>query len=211
MTNDEPKANQADLAEDQNAPELDDAIGEVVPETAEEACARLEAELAELKDKFLRTMADVENARSRHTRELDDARKFASTGFARDLLDVVDNLGRALAAVPEGGREGNKLLDDLFVGVELTQRSLLTAFDKHKVKQVVPTKGDKFDHKLHQAMYEVPTNDMAPGRVADVLQPGYTIADRLLRAAMVGVTKAAPEAPANGEDQPPGSTVDTTA
>lgn len=188
-------------------------IGEVVEETVEEAKLRLEGELADARDKFLRTMAEIENTRTRHTRDLEDARKYAATGFARDLLDVVDNLGRALKSVPEGAREESKVLDDLYVGVELTERSLLTAFEKHGIKKVVPSKGEKFDHKLHQAMFEVPTAELAPGHVADVLQPGYTIADRLLRAAMVGVTKAAPApAPAaESAETPRGSTIDTEA
>lgn len=214
--------------ENKNTPETDEDetvaskaageedIGEVVEETAEEARDRLAAELAEFKDKFLRTMADVENARTRHMRELEDARKYASTGFARDLLDVVDNLGRALAAVPGDARQDNKLLDDLVIGVEMTERTLLNAFDKHKIKKISPNKGDKFDHKQHQAMFEVPTNELPSGHIADVMQPGYMIADRLLRAAMVGVTKAAPQpaaqaAPGDHQDQPPGTKIDTSA
>ena len=158
-------------------------------------------------------MADVENVRTRHSREMEDARRYAASGFARDLLDVVDNLGRALSAVPDGSRQNNKLLDDLYVGVEMTERSLLNAFEKHGIQKIVPEKGSRFDHKLHQAMFEFPTNDMAPGHIAEVMQPGYTMADRLLRAAMVGVTKAAPNAasPAQQDLPPPGSKIDTSA
>lgn len=214
MSEDDKKTLETDMEESAPQGEASETDADDV-ETPQAACARLEGELAEMKDKFLRTMADVENSRARHSRELDDARKYAATGFARDLLDVVDNLGRALAAVPGDARHDNKLLDDLVVGVEMTQRSLLNAFDKHGIKKVVPTKGDKFDHKLHQAMFEVPTSEHPPGHIADVMQPGYTIADRLLRAAMVGVTKAPPQpaaAPSESADAPPpGSTIDTTA
>jgi molecular chaperone GrpE len=156
------------------------------------------AELKELQDKHLRTLAEMENLRRRHTRELEDARKYAMAGFARDLLDVADNMRRALAAVPDDARSDNEMLRNLLEGVELTERTLLNAFDKHGVKKVAPQRGEKFDHNRHQAMFEVPTADLPPGHVADVMQGGWVIADRLLRAAMVGVTKAVPgPAPVN--------------
>jgi molecular chaperone GrpE len=180
------------------------------------------AELNELQDKLLRTLADMENLRRRHTRELEDARKYGLTGFARDLLDVADNMRRALAAVPDDARTGNELVQNLLEGVELTERTLLNAFDKHGVKKVVPERGEKFDHNRHQAMFEVPTADLPPGHIADVMQTGWVISDRLLRPAMVGVTKAAPKpAPAQAPDAAPeamgdaadtrGKTLDTNA
>lgn len=153
----------------------------------------LAAENKELQDKLLRTLADMENLRRRHTRELDDARKYGMTGFARDLLDVADNMRRALAAVPDEARSGNELAQNLLEGVELTERTLLNAFDKHGVKKIVPERGEKFDHNRHQAMFEVPTSDLPPGHVADVMQTGWVISERLLRPAMVGVTKALPQ------------------
>lgn len=174
-----------------------------------------EAEIAELKDKLLRTLAEMENLRRRHTRELDEARKYAMTGFARDLLDVADNMRRALAAVPEGARQENELVSNLLAGVELTERTLLNAFDKHGVQKVAPARGEKFDHNRHQAMFEMPTDDLPPGHIAEVMQTGWIIADRLLRPAMVGVSKAAPQqaaaAPANDIAAPRGSSVDTKA
>lgn len=209
-TDGNPKPQTGETAEPE-AQGLSEAPEAAEIETPQAQISRLEEQAADLKDKLLRAMADQENARSRHARELEDARKYAATGFARDLLDVVDNLGRALQAVPEGERGGNKLLDDLCVGVEMTQRTLLNAFDKHNIKQVVPAKGDKFDHRLHQAMFEVPSSELAPGHIADVMQAGYTIAGRLLRAAMVGVTKAAPAQEPAAEQPPPGSKIDTSA
>lgn len=174
------------------------------------------AEAEDLRDKLLRTLAEMENLRRRHSRELEDARKYAMAGFARDLLDVADNMRRALAAVPDDAREQNELVRNLLEGVELTERTLLNAFDKHGVKKVVPERGEKFDHNRHQAMFEVPTADLPPGHVADVMQTGWVIADRLLRAAMVGVSKAAPQpAPqagaANEAGGDRGRTVDTNA
>lgn len=157
------------------------------------------AEANELRDKLLRTLAEMENLRRRHSRELEDARKYAMAGFARDLLDVADNMRRALAAVPDEAREQNELVRNLLEGVELTERTLSSAFDKHGVKKVAPERGEKFDHNRHQAMFEVPTADLPPGHVADVMQTGWVISDRLLRPAMVGVTKAAPKpAPESG-------------
>jgi molecular chaperone GrpE len=180
------------------------------------------AEANELRDKLLRTLAEMENLRRRHTRELEDARKYAMAGFARDLLDVADNMRRALAAVPDNARAGNELVETLLAGVELTERTLLNAFDKHGVKKVVPERGEKFDHNRHQAMFEVPTADLPPGHIADVMQTGWVISDRLLRPAMVGVTKAAPKpAPAQAPEAAPeamgdaadtrGKTLDTNA
>ncbi len=178
----------------------------------------LEAENQELQDKLLRTLAETENLRRRHTRELDEARKYGLTGFARDLLDVADNMRRALAAVPEEARRDNELVRNLLEGVELTERTLLSAFDKHGVKKVVPERGEKFDHNRHQAMFEVPTADLPPGHIADVMQTGWVISERLLRPAMVGVSKAAPrpapEAPpeaAGDTNDSRGKTVDTNA
>jgi molecular chaperone GrpE len=137
-------------------------------------------------------------------------------GFARDLLDVADNMRRAIAAVPDEARRTNELAETLLAGVELTERTLLGAFDKHGVKKIVPERGEKFDHNRHQAMFEVPTTDLPPGHVADVMQTGWAIAERLLRPAMVGVTKAAPQPAAAASadtagDDGRGNTVDTKA
>ena len=176
---------------------------EAQPVTAEEA--------AELKERLLRALADMENLRRRTQREVEDARKFAVTGFARDLLEVADNLGRALASVPPEAREQSEFMKNLVLGVEMTGRSLQSAFEKHQVRRIEPQKGEKFDHKLHQAMFEVPTAEQAPGTIAQVVQGGYVIADRLLRPALVGVAKAAPQADAAGGTAEPGARIDTVA
>lgn len=145
----------------------------------------------ELKERLLRTLAEMENLRTRTQREVEEARKFAVTGFARDLLEVGDNLGRALASVPAEARHQSDFMKNLVQGVEMTERSFQTALEKHQVRRVSPQKGEKFDHKLHQAMFELPSADLPAGSVAEVIQDGYVIADRLLRPALVGVAKAA--------------------
>ena len=170
-----------------------------------------EQEIADLKDKLLRALADVENTRRQKEREVDEARRYALTRFARDLLDVADNLRRALA-VPAAAAENNPALKNLLTGVEMTERSLLSAFERHQIKRIEPAIGDKLDPNRHQAMFEVPRTDAAPGTIAEVVQAGYLIADRLLRPAMVGVAarpaESVPETPAPGEL---GQTVDTRA
>lgn len=182
--------------------------------TAEAAPAPTAEEMEELKDRLLRSLADGENLRRRTARELEDARNYAMTGFARDLLEVADNLSRALASVPAEALAESEPLRSLVTGVEMTERSLLAVFERHRVKKVVPSRGDRFDHNLHHAMFEVATDELPPGTVAEVLQPGYVIADRLLRPALVGVVKAAPRPGGQSEAASPGAvgaTVDRTA
>jgi molecular chaperone GrpE len=160
------------------------------PTEAVDLEARLElaeAEIADLKDKLLRAVAEAENVRRRAQKDVDDGRKYAITGFARDMLSVADNLGRALDAMPEGAEEDPKF-GGLVQGVQITGRELVSVLERHGVKEVRPH-GEKFDHNLHQAMFEVEDADQPHGTVNQVLQVGYTLGDRLLRPAMVGVTK----------------------
>jgi molecular chaperone GrpE len=164
------------------------------PETAAEPSddrARLEAENAELKDRALRVLAEMENLRKRTEREVQDSRAYAVTTFARDLLTVVDNLGRALGAVPP--EETNPALKSLAEGVELTGRELTAILSKHGVTRIEPKPGDRFDPNLHQAMFEVPDPSRPSGAVVEVMQPGFAISGRLLRPAMVGVSKGGPK------------------
>ncbi|SNB70191.1 molecular chaperone GrpE [Arboricoccus pini] len=170
-------------------PTLSEAMGE--DQTAS-AAERVEAELAETKDRLLRLAAEMENLRRRTQREVEEGRKYATTNFARGLLDVADNLARALASVPPEERERNEFIKNLVLGVEMTERTLQGLFEKNEIAKVVPEKGEKFDHNVHQAMFEVPSADRPSGTIAEVLQPGYVIAGRLLRPALVGVTKSAP-------------------
>ena len=153
----------------------------------------LEIEVAELKDRALRAMADADNARKRAARDVADSRKYGATGLARDILTVADNLGRALEAVPDVSREEDENLFNLRAGVDMTLKEMLQALERHGVKKVTPETGERFDHNRHQAMFEVPTDELAPGAVAQVVQDGYVIHDRLLRPALVGVARKPPE------------------
>jgi molecular chaperone GrpE len=150
----------------------------------------LEAELADAKERLLRALADTENLRRRAMRDLEEAHKYAITNFARELLEVADNLSRALDAVPPRARDEIEFIKNLADGIAITEKALLTSFERHQIAKVTPEVGEKFDHNRHQAMFEVETAEQPAGTVAQVLQPGYTIADRLLRPALVGVAKA---------------------
>ncbi len=162
------------------------------------------AEAAQLKDQLLRALAETENVRRRAQREREDAGKYAIANFARDVLQVNDNLQRALEAIPAAALAADEALKNLHEGVSATERQLGAALERQAVKRVWPM-GEKFDANFHQAMFEVPTNDHAPGTVVQVMQAGYVIHDRLLRPALVGVAKAAP-----GGEAPQGK-VDTLA
>lgn len=161
----------------------------------------LEAQVVELKDKYLRAHAEMENTRRRAEKDVADARNFSIAGFARDMLSVADNLGRALAAVDPAIRDAaDNTLKTLLEGVELTNRELAKTLEKHGVRLLDPV-GQKFDPNFHQAMFEIPDDSVPAGTVKQVVQPGYAIGERVLRPAMVGVAKAAPKAgPANGGD-----------
>lgn len=161
--------------------------------------ATLEAEKADLRDKLLRALADVENIRRRADREAADARTYAVTGFARDMLNVADNIRRALESAPEELRSAEGPAKALIEGIELTERDLLKTLDRHGVRPVEP-EGQKFDPHLHQAMFEVPNPDVPNGTVVQVMQTGYTIGDRVLRPALVGVAKGGPKATSSEAD-----------
>ncbi|MDR6769327.1 nucleotide exchange factor GrpE [Azospirillum sp. BE72] len=154
----------------------------------EDRVAKLEAEVANLKDQLLRAMAETENTRRRAQRDREDASKFAVSSFAKELVSVADNLRRALDAVPAEGREQDDMLKGLAVGVEATERQLFAAFDRAGIKKLDPA-GEPFDPNFHQVMFEIENTGKAAGTVVQVLQPGYTIHGRLLREAMVGVAK----------------------
>ena len=171
----------------------------VMPDDPEpNAAEAIAKELAETRDKMLRTLAEMENLRKRTTREVADARTYGVTSFARDVLEIADNLQRALDAVPAEARDSADAgLKALIEGVQLTERSLLNALEKNGVKKFDPT-GQKFDPNFQQAMYEIPDETVPAGTVLQVVQAGFTIGDRVLRPAMVGVSKGgAKPAPAS--------------
>jgi molecular chaperone GrpE len=160
-----------------------------------DAIAVLEAEKTDLKDKLLRTLADMENLRRRTEREVADARTYAVTSFAREMLNVADNIRRALEAVPAEAERGDGPLKAFIDGIELTERDFLKSLERHGVKRLDP-QGAKFDPNMHQAMFEVPNPDVPAGTVVQVMQTGYAIGDRVLRPAMVGVARGGPKAAA---------------
>jgi molecular chaperone GrpE len=174
--------------------ELLPGLGEAASEAEHEAAriAALKAEVAELRDKWTRALAEGENVRRRAERDRRDAEAYGGTRLARDILTVWDNLERATKAADDELRANHAAFLE---GVELTQRELLNAFAKHKIAKVTPQRGEKFDPNRHQAMFEAPVPGAEPGTVIEVLQDGFTISDRLLRPAMVGVARALPDAP----------------
>jgi molecular chaperone GrpE len=187
-----------------------------VPSAAPEAAPppeepSLENELAELKDRLLRALAETENVRRRAGREREDTAKYAIAGFARDVLSVADNLSRALAAAGPDVRGKDPAVDSLIAGIELTDRELSAIFERNGIRRVDPM-GERFDHNFHQAMMEIEDATKPPGTVVQVLQTGYVLRDRLLRPAMVAVSKGGKaEAPPPAAANDAGHTVDTKA
>lgn len=152
----------------------------------------LAAEAADLKERLLRTLADMENLRKRTEREKAEASLYAATNFARDLLSVADSLDRAIASVPQEGREQlDEATRNLLAGIEVTHKELMNVFSRNGITRIEPV-SERFDPHFHQAMFEVPDASAAPGTVVQVMQPGYVIGERCLRPAMVGVSKAPP-------------------
>ena len=175
---------QDDRADDIATAELPD---EGVPAAADDRLAAVESELAETKDRLLRALAETENVRRRLQRERDDAQKYAVGSFAKELLSPVDNLRRALDAMPEAETTEPRARS-LRDGVSAIERELLAAFERHGLKRIDP-KGERFDHNFHQAIFEAERPDVPAGTIVEVLRPGYVLHDRLLRPAMVGVAK----------------------
>lgn len=183
----------------QDGPHTEDGAPTQPAQGAQEASAdpvaAAKREAFEYKDRLLRTLAEMENLRKRTEREVTDARLYAIASFARDVLGVSDNMDRALQALDDGLREkadaGVKALLD---GVELTERELHKVLDKHGVRKFSP-QGEKFDPNVHQAMFEMETSDVPSGHVAQVIQAGYMIGERVLRPAMVAIARAAKSQP----------------
>lgn len=153
--------------------------------------AELEAETADLRDKLLRALAETENVRRRGQRDREEASKYAISGFAREMIVVADNLRRALEHVAPDARQQNELLDSLAAGVEMTERAMLAAFERFGIRPIEAL-GQKFDHNLHEAMFEVDDPSQPVGTVVHEMEKGYVLDDRLLRAARVGVAKGGP-------------------
>ena len=215
MINDTPEQN-PDQNPEQNpdtpatdaASEHGNQHGDQVEQTAEQTIdlniedildpvSTLQAELDELKDQMLRAVAEADNTRRRAERDVAQARKYGHTGFARDLISVVENLSRAVEVLPEQRDDLDETMKNLVIGVEMISREMASVLERHGITRIFPM-GEKFDHNKHQAMFEVPTNDAEPGVVVQVAQSGWMLHDRLLSPAMVGVAKAAD--PASGDN-----------
>ena len=175
----------------------------IMPDDPEEGSVEAMAmQIAEARDKMLRTLAEMENLRQRTRREVADAKTYGITGFARDVLDIADNLQRALDAVPAEARAAaDPGLTALIEGVELTERSLLNTLEKNGVRKFDPT-GEKFDPNFQQAMYEVPDPSVPSGTVVQVVQAGFMIGERVLRPALVAVSKGGAKAAPAANNEP---------
>ena len=188
----------ADGAPQENIVNLDGMNGEpnlnLDPSTLLDS---MQAELAEAKDRTMRALADAENTRRRAQKDREDAGKFAISSFARDLLDFSDNFKRALDAMPEDTP------DAVRGGIEAMQREMLTTFERHGIKKIEPL-DEMFDANFHEVMFEMPATDKPAGTIMQVIEAGYVLNERLLRAAKVGIAKASPDAPS-------GSGIDTQA
>jgi molecular chaperone GrpE len=185
------------------AAEPDNAAGPAPAEETKiaELVETLARESAEYKDKALRTLAEMENLRRRTEREVADSRAYGIASFARDILAVADNMDRSLQALDAELREtANAGVKALLDGVELTERELHKVLEKHGVRKFEPQHGEKFDPNLHQAMYEVPNPSLPTGSVAQVVQAGYMIGDRMLRPALVAVSKGGPKPDPSAND-----------
>ena len=153
-----------------------------------EIISDLEQKVSDLKDQLMRTLADGENLRKRTLKDVEHSKKYSHISFVKDLVSSVDNLQRALEAVPEDKSSLPEPIKNLIIGLEIVEKEITSTLEKHNVKQIDPL-GEKFDYNFHQAMFEVPTNDDEPGTVVQVSQKGYILHDRLVRPAMVGISK----------------------
>jgi molecular chaperone GrpE len=152
----------------------------------QQALDQKDTEITAAKDQVLRALAEAENTRRRAERDVQESAKYGITSFARDLVGVLENLQRAVASIPQSLKDEQPAVATLATGVEMTLNEMLTSFTKQGIKRIDPM-GQKFDHNLHQAVAQIPVPDAQEGTVVQVLQAGYTIHDRLLRPAMVGV------------------------
>ncbi len=164
-----------------------------IPSTQPDPLAAAQAEAADLKDKLLRTLAEMENLRRRTEREVADARSYGITAFARDMLSVADNLRRAIETLPADARDSaGETIKALIDGIDLTERDLIKTLERHGVKKREPL-GEKFNPNFDQAMFEAPDESKPAGTVMQIIQPGYVIGERVLRPSMVGVTRGGPK------------------
>ena len=166
----------------------------------EESNQELQTKNDELKDQLMRTLAESENLRKRTIKDVDQAKKYSHISFVRDLVSSVDNFKRALDSLPDDKADLPEPIKNLIIGLEIVEKEINSTFEKHNLKQISPL-GEKFDYNFHQAMFEVPTNDTDPGIVIEVSQIGYLLYDRLVRPAMVGISKKIEENNLDNDNQ----------
>jgi molecular chaperone GrpE len=194
------KASETPMEENAEKPAEETVTAQPESSAAEVEIGRLTDELAKMKDQWVRAVAEADNTRKRAAREQEDTSRYAITGFARDMVSVLENLKRASESIPAEARNGNDLLKTIAEGVDLTLKELLNTFERYGIKRIDPL-NQKFDPNFHQAVAQVERTDIPPSTVVQVVQAGYVIHDRLLRPAMVAVSK---------QGEPP-KKVDTTA
>ena len=192
-TDDEEKASEKEKTNDEV--ELGLVEEELLPEVE---TIDLELKNNELKDQLMRVVAESENLRKRTIKEVEQAKKYSHISFVRDLVSSVDNLKRALDSIPEDQSNLSDPIKNLILGLEIVEKEIVTTLEKNNIKQISPL-GEKFDYNFHQAMFEIPTNDYDPGIVVEVSQNGYLLYDRLVRPAMVGISKKNQENQENQE------------
>ncbi len=195
---------------DPTEPALEDALNaakENLPPTAEEQIAALQQELLDNRDRTMRALAEAENTRKRAMKDRDDAGKYAIAKFARSLLDFSDNFERALAAIPEDIKSVDPRVTNVVEGIEAMQRELNDVFDKNGIQKIEPL-DEPFDANFHEVMFEAPVAGKAAGIIIQVIEPGYILNDRLLRAAKVGIAKADGNSPSPNH---PGNKIDESA
>ena len=193
IIDDEEKASEKETMEAKQFP--DEEEEEIL---VEDESNDLEVKINELKDQLMRTLADSENLRKRTVKEVEQAKKYSHISFVRDLVSSVDNLKRALDSIPEDKSNLSEPIKNLILGLEIVEKEIVTTLEKNNIKQISPL-GEKFDYNFHQAMFEIPTNDYDPGLVVEVSQNGYLLYDRLVRPAMVGISKKIEEKKDNQE------------
>ncbi len=187
-------------SDDNDAAEMDISADE--PLTPDQIMAGLVEENAELKDKLLRAVAETENVRRRAQRDKEDMAKYAISNFARDILSVADNMRRAIDSVDEATRKEHGTIENLLIGVEMTERDVLATFERMGIKRMDPV-GMKFDPNFHEAMFEYDDVNQPAGSVGQVIEAGYMLHSRALRPAKVGITKGGPKLAAPGASNAP--------
>ena len=185
IIDDEEKVIEKEITNNDLVDEVELEKEELLPEVEHKD---LELKINELKDQLMRALADSENLRKRTIKEVEQAKKYSHISFVRDLVSSVDNLKRALDSIPEDKANLSDPIKNLILGLEIVEKEILTTLEKNNINQISPL-GEKFDYNFHQAMFEIPTNDYEPGIVVEVSQNGYLLYDRLVRPAMVGISK----------------------